>query len=54
VGGYTLREGIEEIIEGRKEGRCLFTDIVRLGLVEAAPFTSGTAVIAMTVIVVVV
>jgi hypothetical protein len=57
VGSYTLEvEGKEKkdsirevVIEGRnrgnnrrrKEGRCLLT--VRLGLVEAAPSTSGTA-----------
>jgi hypothetical protein len=45
------REGVGEIIVGRKEGRCLLTAIVRLGLVAAAPATSGTAVAAMLAVV---
>ncbi len=38
------------MIKGRKGSRCLLTLTARLGLVEAAPSTSGTAAAAMIVI----
>jgi hypothetical protein len=50
-GGQLRPLGRGERKEGRKEGRCLLTATVRLGLVEVAPSTSGTAAAAMTVIV---
>ena len=41
-----------EIMEGKK-GRCLLTATMRLGLVEAAPSTGGTAAAAAITVIVV-